>query len=155
MRLLHLALGGTFLFCLPHIAFAATKSDGGDTARILTATALVLMVTLLGLALFSAGLVEATSVVSVLMHLFAVACLISIFWVVAGYSLAFSGDGARVGNLTNMCLSGLDFDSVKGSIPESIFAAFQMTFAMITPALIIGAFVERMKFSKILWFSAL
>jgi ammonium transporter, Amt family len=155
MRLLPLALGATFLFCLPHTAFAATTSDSGDTAWILTATALVLMMTLPGLALFYAGLVQAKNVVSVLMHHFAVACLMSILWVVAGYSLAFSGDGAWVGNLSNMFLSGLDFDSISGSIPESVFAAFQMTFAIITPALIIGAFVERMKFSAILWFSAL
>jgi Amt family ammonium transporter len=155
MRLLPLALGATFLFCLPHSAFAATAIDSGDTAWILTATALVLMMTLPGLALFYAGLVQAKNVVSVLMHHFAVACLMSILWVVAGYSLAFSGDGAWVGNLGNMFLSKLDFDSVSGSIPESVFAAFQMTFAIITPALIIGAFVERMKFSAILWFSAL
>ena len=155
MRLLPLALGATFLFCLPHTAFAATTSDSGDTAWILTATALVLMMTLPGLALFYAGLVQAKNVVSVLMHHFAVACLMSILWVVAGYSLAFSGDGAWVGNLSNIFLSGLDFDSISGSIPESVFAAFQMTFAIITPALIIGAFVERMKFSAILWFSAL
>jgi Amt family ammonium transporter len=155
MRLLPLALGATFLFCLPHTAFAATASDSGDTAWILTATALVLMMTLPGLALFYAGLVQAKNVVSVLMHHFAVACLMSILWVVAGYSLAFSGDGAWVGNLGNMFLSGLDFDSISGSIPESVFAAFQMTFAIITPALIIGAFVERMKFAAILWFSAL
>ena len=127
----------------------------GDTAWTLTATALVLMMTLPGLALFYAGLVQAKNVLSVLMHHFAVACLMSILWVVAGYSLAFSGDGAWVGNLGNMFLSGLDFDSVSSSIPESVFAAFQMTFAIITPALIIGAFVERMKFSAILWFSAL
>ena len=155
MRLLPLALGATFLFCLPHTAFAANASDSGDTAWILTATALVLMMTLPGLALFYAGLVQAKNVVSVLMHHFAVACLMSILWVVAGYSLAFSGDGAWVGNLGNMFLSGLDFDSVSGSIPESVFAAIQMTFAIITPALIIGAFVERMKFSAILWFSSL
>ncbi|MDC0644982.1 ammonia channel protein, partial [Alphaproteobacteria bacterium] len=99
MRLLPLALGATFLFCLPHTAFAATASDSGDTAWILTATALVLMMTLPGLALFYAGLVQAKNVVSVLMHHFAVACLMSILWVVAGYSLAFSGDGAWVGNL--------------------------------------------------------
>ncbi|MDC0476955.1 ammonium transporter [Alphaproteobacteria bacterium] len=155
MHLLPLALSAIFLFCLPHTAFAATTSDSGDTAWILTATALVLMMTLPGLALFYAGLVQAKNVVSVLMHHFAVACLMSILWVVAGYSLAFSGDGAWVGNLSNMFLSKLDFDSVSGSIPESVFAVFQMTFAIITPALIIGAFVERMKFSAILWFSAL
>ena len=93
MRLSPLALGAMFLFCLPHKAFAAAASDSGDTAWILTATALVLMMTLPGLALFYAGLVQAKNVVSVLMHHFAVACLMSILWVVAGYSLAFSGDG--------------------------------------------------------------
>jgi len=111
--------------------------------------------TLPGLALFYAGLVQAKNVVSVLMHHFALACLLSVLWVVAGYSLAFSGDGAWVGDLGNLFMSGLGFDNVSGSIPESVFAAFQMTFAIITPALIIGAYVERMKFAAILWFSAL
>jgi Amt family ammonium transporter len=92
--------------------------------------------------------------VSVLMHHFALACLLSVLWVVAGYSLAFSGDGAWVGNLGNLFMTGLGFDNAAGSIPESVFAAFQMTFAIITPALIIGAYVERMKFAAILWFSA-
>lgn len=113
------------------------------------------MMTLPGLALFYAGLVQAKNVVSVLMHHFALACLLSVLWVVAGYSLAFSGDGAWVGDLGNLFMSGLRFENVSGSIPESVFAAFQMTFAIITPALIIGAYVERMKFAAILWFSAL
>ncbi|MEL0290612.1 MAG: ammonium transporter [Alphaproteobacteria bacterium] len=144
---------------MPHTAFATSANtaaiDSGDTAWILTATALVLMMTLPGLALFYAGLVQAKNVVSVLMHHFALACLLSVLWVVAGYSLAFSGDGAWVGDLGNLFMSGLGFDNVSGSIPESVFAAFQMTFAIITPALIIGAYVERMKFAAILWFSAL
>ncbi|MEL0143020.1 MAG: ammonium transporter, partial [Alphaproteobacteria bacterium] len=144
---------------MPHTAFATSANtaaiDSGDTAWILTATALVLMMTLPGLALFYAGLVQAKNVVSVLMHHFALACLLSVLWVVAGYSLAFSGDGAWVGDLSNLFMSGLGFDNVSGSIPESVFAAFQMTFAIITPALIIGAYVERMKFAAILWFSAL
>jgi len=156
MRLFPLALGAMFAGAMPHTAFANTAAiDSGDTAWILTATALVLMMTLPGLALFYAGLVQAKNVVSVLMHHFALACLLSVLWVVAGYSLAFSGDGAWVGDLGNLFMSGLGFDNVSGSIPESVFAAFQMTFAIITPALIIGAYVERMKFAAILWFSAL
>ena len=159
MRLLPLALGAFFVCGMSHTAFATSAStaaiDSGDTAWILTATALVLMMTLPGLALFYAGLVQAKNVVSVLMHHFALACLLSVLWVVAGYSLAFSGDGAWVGNLGNLFMTGLGFDNAAGSIPESVFAAFQMTFAIITPALIIGAYVERMKFAAILWFSAL
>jgi Amt family ammonium transporter len=159
MRLFPLALGAMFAGAMPHTAFATSANtvaiNSGDTAWILTATALVLMMTLPGLALFYAGLVQAKNVVSVLMHHFALACLLSVLWVVAGYSLAFSGDGAWVGDLGNLFMSGLGFDNVSGSIPESVFAAFQMTFAIITPALIIGAYVERMKFAAILWFSAL
>ena len=156
MRLFPLALGALFAVAMPHTAFANTAAiDSGDTAWILTATALVLMMTLPGLALFYAGLVQAKNVVSVLMHHFALACLLSVLWVVAGYSLAFSGDGVWVGDLGNLFMSGLRFDNVSGSIPESVFAAFQMTFAIITLALIIGAYVERMKFAAILWFSAL
>ncbi|MGB2163499.1 MAG: ammonium transporter [Candidatus Puniceispirillaceae bacterium] len=159
MRLFPLALGALFAGAMPHTAFATSANtaaiDSGDTAWILTAAALVLMMTLPGLALFYAGLVQAKNVVSVLMHHFALACLLSVLWVVAGYSLAFSGDGAWVGDLGNFFMSGLGFDNVSGSIPESVFAAFQMTFAIITPALIIGAYVERMKFAAILWFSAL
>ena len=156
MRLFPLALVALFAVAMPHTAFANTAAiDSGDTAWILTATALVLMMTLPGLALFYAGLVQAKNVVSVLMHHFALACLLSVLWVVAGYSLAFSGDGAWVGDLGNLFMSSLGFGNVSGSIPESVFAAFQMTFAIITPALIIGAYVERMKFAAILWFSAL
>ena len=135
--------------------FAADSAiDSGDTAWILTATALVLLMTLPGLALFYAGLVQSKNIVSVLMHHFAIAALMSILWVIAGYSLAFSGDNAWLGDLTNSFMSNITFDSASGTIPESVFAAFQMTFAIITPALIIGAYVERMKFSTILLFSA-
>jgi len=144
-----------FLACLPAPALASTSIDSGDTAWVLTATALVLMMTLPGLALFYAGLVQAKNIVSVLMHHFAIACLMSLLWVVAGYSLAFSGDGAWVGDLGNLFMTQLGIDNAAASIPETVFAAFQMTFAIITPALIIGAYVERMKFSAILWFSAL
>lgn len=138
---------------VPTTAFAAV--DSGDTAWILTATALVLFMTLPGLALFYAGLVQSKNVVSVLMHHFAVACLMSVLWVVAGYSLAFSGDGAWVGDLSNLFMGAVTVESVSGTIPESLFGAFQMTFAVITPALIIGAYVERIKFSAVLIFSSL
>ena len=141
------------LFVSP--VFAADSTiDSGDTAWILTATALVLLMTLPGLALFYAGLVQPKNIVSVLMHHFAIAALMSILWVIAGYSLAFSGDSAWFGNLANSFLSNISLDSASGTIPESVFAAFQMTFAIITPALIIGAYVERMKFAAILLFSA-
>ena len=136
-------------------ALASDGLDTGDTAWILSATALVLFMTLPGLALFYAGLVQSKNIVSVLMHHFAIACLMSVLWVVAGYSLAFSGDGAWFGNLDNMFLGGIGIDSMAGTIPESLFAAFQMTFAIITPALVIGAYVERMKFSAVLIFSTL
>ena len=138
---------------MPTTAFAAV--DSGDTAWILSATALVLFMTLPGLALFYAGLVQSKNVVSVLMHHFAVACLMSVLWVVAGYSLAFSGDGAWVGDLSNLFMGAVTAESVSGTIPESLFGAFQMTFAVITPALIIGAYVERIKFSAVLIFSSL
>ena len=136
--------------------FAADSAiDSGDTAWILTATALVLLMTLPGLALFYAGLVQSKNIVSVLMHHFAIAALMSILWVIAGYSLAFSGDGAWFGDLANSFMSNISLDSASGTIPESVFAAFQMTFAIITPALIIGAYVERMKFAALLLFSAI
>ena len=136
--------------------FAADSAiDSGDTAWILTATALVLLMTLPGLALFYAGLVQSKNIVSVLMHHFALAALMSVLWVIAGYSLAFSGDGAWVGDLANSFMSNITLDSASGTIPETVFAAFQMTFAIITPALVIGAYVERMKFAAILLFSAI
>ena len=137
----------------PSLAFAAI--DTGDSAWITTSTALVLFMTLPGLALFYAGLVQPKNVVSVLMHHFAIACLCSILWVVAGYSIAFSGGGAWFGDLNNMFMSQITMDSLSGTIPESLFATFQMTFAIITPALVIGAYVERIKFSAVLIFSGL
>jgi len=141
------------LIIWPGLAFAGV--DSGDTAWILTATALVLFMTLPGLALFYAGLVQPKNIVSVLMHHFAIACLMSVLWVVAGYSLAFSGDGAYIGDLGNLFMSAITIDSLSGTIPESLFGAFQMTFAVITPALIIGAYVERIRFSAVLIFSGL
>jgi len=122
---------------------------------MLTSTALVLFMTLPGLALFYAGLVRSKNAVSVLMQCFAIACIASIIWVVYGYSLSFSGDGAFVGDLSAAFLSGIGRDSMSGTIPETVFVMFQMTFAIITPALVVGAFAERMKFSAMCLFSAL
>ena len=134
---------------------AFAEVNNGDTAWILTSTALVLFMTLPGLALFYAGLVNSKNVVSVLMQHFAVACVVSIIWVVLGYSLAFSSGNAWIGDLSNIFMKSIDLESISGTIPESLFATFQMTFAIITPALIIGAFVERIKFSAMLIFISL
>lgn len=129
--------------------------NSGDTAWIIVATALVLFMTLPGLALFYGGLVRAKNYLSVLMHNVAIACLASVLWVVVLYSIAFSDGNALFGGLSQAFLSGITLDSVRDSIPELLFVAFQMTFAIITPALIIGAFVERMKFSAVLLFTGL
>ena len=129
--------------------------NGADTAWILVATALVLFMTLPGLALFYGGLVRARNVLSVFMHVYAVACLMSILWLVAGYSIAFGGEGSLWGGLGKSFLSGVDSESLSGTLPEVLFFAFQMTFAIITPALIVGAYVERIGFGFVLLFSAL
>ena len=134
---------------------AMAEVNSGDTAWILTSTALVLFMTLPGLALFYAGLVNSKNVVSVLMQHFALACAVSIIWVTIGYSLAFSTGNAWIGDLSNLFMKSITLDSISGTIPESLFASFQMTFAIITPALIIGAFVERIKFSAMLIFLSL
>lgn len=144
---------------LPMVAFAQAEGgiDSGDTAWMLTATALVLFMTIPGLSLFYAGLVRAKNVLSVLMQCFAITGLMSILWALYAYSLAFSDGGALnqwVGGLSNLFLANVTVDSVSGTIPESVFMTFQMTFAVITPALIVGAFAERMKFSAMLWFMA-
>ncbi len=132
--------------------------DGADTGWIIVATALVLFMTLPGLALFYGGLVRARNVLSVFMQCMAVACLMSILWLVAGYSIAF-GDGGALnawwGGLDKMFLRGVDADTLSGSIPEIVFFGFQMTFAIITPALIVGAYVERISFGFVLLFSSL
>jgi len=137
------------------ISASAEGLDTGDTAWMLTSTALVLFMTLPGLALFYAGLVRSKNVVSVLMQCFAIACIASIVWVVYGYSLAFRGDGAFVGDLSAAFLSGIGRDTLSGTIPETVFVMFQMTFAIITPALVVGAFAERMKFSAMCLFTFL
>ena len=112
--------------------------NSGDTAWILTSTALVLFMTLPGLALFYGGLVRSKNVLSVLMQCFTIACLMSVCWVVYGYSLAFKGDGLFIGDLSALFLNGVGRDSLSGTLPESVFITFQMTFAIITPALVVG-----------------
>ena len=129
--------------------------NGADTAWILTATALVLFMTLPGLALFYGGLVRARNVLSVFMHCFAIACLMSILWVVCGYSIAFGSGNPLWGGLAKAFLAGISRDSLTGTLPEPLFAAFQMTFAIITPALIVGAYAERVGFGFVLGFSGL
>ena len=128
--------------------------NSGDTAWILTATALVLFMSLPGLALFYGGLVRAKNYLSVLMKIYAIAALASIVWVIAGYSIAFGAGNSWWGGLDNLFLKALGRDAVSGTIPESVFLAFQMTFAVITPGLIVGAFVERVKFLPVLIFTA-
>lgn len=135
----------------------ADTLDSGDTAWMLTATALVLFMTLPGLALFYGGLVRTKNALSVLMQCFAICCLMSLLWVIAGYGLAF-GDGGSLNRfigLGNVMLSDVTREAVNGTLPESVFVMFQMTFAVITPALIVGAFAERMRFSAVLLFSVL
>ena len=131
--------------------------NAGDTAWLLTATTLVLFMTLPGLALFYGGLVRAPNVLSVLMHCFAIACLVSLLWLVCAYSLAFAAGTPWIGGLGKVFLSGVGRQTLAPSttIPETVFFMFQMTFAIITPALIVGAFVERMKFESVLLFSGL
>ena len=129
--------------------------NGADTAWIIVATALVLFMTLPGLALFYGGLVRARNVLSVFMQCFSIACLMSILWLVAGYSIAFGEGNAYWGGLGKAFLNGVDSDTAFGTIPEVLFFAFQMTFAIITPALIVGAYVERIGFAFVMLFSGL
>ncbi|TGD71896.1 ammonium transporter [Mangrovimicrobium sediminis] len=143
------------LTCLPA---SAQTIDAADTAWMLTATALVLFMTIPGLSLFYAGLVRVKNVLSVLMQCFALTCLMSLLWFAAGYTLAFGSDGVEqgpfIGDLGNLFFAGIGMDSVNGTIPATLFAIFQMTFAIITPALIVGGFAERMRFSAMLLFCA-
>ncbi len=155
--MLPLARFGTAILAvllLPMPAIAADTLNSGDTAWIIVASALVLFMTLPGLALFYAGLVRSQAVLSVVMHCVGIACLMTILWLVAGYSLAFGDSvGGWIGNLGKAFFIGVGKDSIHGSIPEVVFAVFQMTFAIIAPALIVGAYVERIKFSGVLIFS--
>jgi Amt family ammonium transporter len=134
---------------------AAQTIDSGATAWMLTSTALVLLMTLPGLALFYGGLVRTRNVLSVLMQCFALTCVISLLWVIFGYSLAFGEGSGLIGGLAKLWLRGVEVDTVSGAIPETVFAMFQLTFAIITPALIIGGFAERTRFSAMLLFSVL
>ena len=143
------------LSCTPLLAAEEAQLDGANTAWILASTALVLFMTLPGLALFYGGLVRSKNVLSILMQCFTIAGVSSILWFAIGYSLAFSGGNAFIGDLSKVFLTGVGKDTLSGDIPESLFALFQMTFAIITPALIIGGFAERMKFTSMLIFSAL
>jgi Amt family ammonium transporter len=143
------------LLFIPGPAMAEDTLNSGDTAWMITATALVLLMTLPGLALFYGGMVRKKNVLSVAMQTITIAALMSVLWVVAGYSLAFGEGGALVGDLSKAFFAGVSVDSLSGTIPETVFATFQMTFAIITPVLIIGAFAERMKFSAILLFMSI
>ncbi len=152
--------------CFPSLAMAqdASNLNSGDTAWMLTATALVLFMTIPGLSLFYGGLVRSKNVLSVLMQCFVITALITVLWVIFGYSIAFDTTGMEagkfgvtslVGGFSKAFLSGVTVGSESGTIPETVFFCFQLTFAIITPALIIGAFAERMKFSAMLWFMGL
>jgi Amt family ammonium transporter len=145
------------LFLAPAVS-AASELDQADTAWLLTSTALVLFMTIPGLSLFYGGLVRSKNVLSVLMQCFVITCLVSILWLAGVYSLAFAEGGAWpevVGGFSKVFLNSIGKDSLTGTIPETVFFMFQMTFAIITPALIVGGFAERMKFSAMLWFSML
>jgi Amt family ammonium transporter len=152
------ALGALALLA-PDIAAAAPATlDGANTAWMLTSTALVLFMTIPGLALFYAGLVRGNNVLSILVQCFSITCVVSLLWLVYAYSLAF-GDGGSVnavlGGTGKFFLTGIGAETLKGDIPETVFIMFQLTFACITPALVVGGFAERMRFSAMLWFSVL
>lgn len=143
------------LFFLPNLTSAATGGlNSGNSAWILTATALVLFMTIPGLSLFYGGLVRSKNVLSVLMQCFAITCLVSLLWLVCVYSLAFGEGNAIIGDLGKWFLAGVSKEALSGDIPETTFSMFQLTFAIITPALIVGGFAERMRFSAVLIFSA-
>ena len=147
---------GLLLFVSPDFAFADEAISNANTSWILTSTVLVLFMTLPGLAFFYAGLVRSKNVLSVLMQCFSLTCLVSLLWVVYLYSWTFGDGGSTnvlIGNLDNLFLSSLAASNMSGDIPETVFAMFQLTFAIITPALIVGGFAERMKFSAMLIFS--
>jgi Amt family ammonium transporter len=149
-------VGGLLVVALgaaPALAQAETAElDSGDTAWMLASTALVLMMTIPGVALLYGGMVRKANVLATVMTSFAICCLVTVLWMIAGYSLAFSNGGAWIGDLDRLFLSGMEAGALSGTIPESVFMTFQMTFAIITPALIVGGFAERMKFSALLWF---
>jgi Amt family ammonium transporter len=155
--------GGLFAVSLAALAFAtdalaqtpAPKLDSGDTAWMLTSTALVLLMTIPGVALFYGGMVRKKNVLATVMQSFAITALVTIVWMVIGYSLAFAEGTAYVGGFGKAFLRGMESGSLQGTIPETVFMVFQMTFAIITPALIMGSLVDRIKFSAMLWFVGL
>lgn len=157
--LYRLAVGGAGLLVSPlALADATLPFNSGDTAWMLASTALVLMMTIPGLALYYAGMVRKKNVLATAAQSFAITCLVSVLWMIAGYSLAFTSGNGFIGGLSRFFLNGMGLDAVNGlapTIPESVYMTFQMTFAIITPALIAGAFAERMKFSAMLWFMGL
>jgi len=162
-RILRYAAGGSAalmaaVLALPALAQEAAPTptfDRGDTAWMLTSTALVLMMTVPGLALFYGGMVRKMNVLATTMQSFATCCLVTILWMIIGYSLAFTEGNPVFGSFSKVLLNGMAIDSLTYAIPESVFMTFQMTFAIITPALIAGAFADRMKFSALLWFMGL
>jgi ammonium transporter, Amt family len=147
------------ILALPGIAAAQDSPpmlDSGATAWMLTSTALVLFMTIPGLSLFYAGMVRAKNALSVMMQCFAITCLVTVLWALYAYSLAFGPDvNLVIGSLDKAFMKGVTVDAISGVIPETVFSMFQLTFAIITPALIVGAFAERMKFSAMVWFMAL
>ncbi|MBD3647725.1 MAG: ammonium transporter [Pseudomonadales bacterium] len=158
-RAIYRAAGGSaavlVLSFLSGPALAADELSTGNTSWILTSTALVLFMTIPGLSLFYGGLVRVKNVLSVLMQCFTITCMVSILWLIGVYSLAFAEGNTIIGGLDNLMMKNVLEDSMSGDIPESVFAMFQLTFAIITPALIVGGFAERMRFSAMMLFSAL
>ncbi len=157
-KLLIATVLGLLAAAVPHTVFAQgeTNIDSGDTAWIITASVLVLFMTIPGLSLFYAGLVRAKNVLSIMMQNLAVVALITVLWIIYGYSVSFGGSaGPVIGGFDKIFLNNVEVGSAVGNIPETAFIFFQLTFAIITPALIIGAFAERMKFSAFLWFIGL
>jgi Amt family ammonium transporter len=159
IRIIHRYLAPLAILSLVSASALADELSGADTAWILTSTALVLFMTIPGLSLFYAGLVRVKNVLSVLMQCFALTCLMSLLWFAVGYTIAFGSEGVEqgpfIGDFGNVFFAAMNIDSMKGSIPASLFAIFQMTFAIITPALIVGAFAERMRFSAMLLFCSI
>ena len=156
LALAALAIGS--IYAHPAFAQAAAtkpKLDSGDTAWMLTSTALVLMMTIPGLALFYGGMVRKKNVLATVMQSFAITCLVTVLWMVIGYSWAFTEGTGFMGGMSRFLLRGMGINALNGTIPESVFMCFQMTFAIITPALICGAFADRMKFSAMMWFMGL
>jgi Amt family ammonium transporter len=154
MRVFFYFMGVMALF-FSQTVLADEDLDSGNTAWILTSTALVLFMTIPGLSLFYGGLVRVKNVLSVLMQCFAITCMVSVIWLVIGYSLAFDTGNDVIGGLSKVFMAGVTEDSVSNGLPESVFSMFQLTFAIITPALIVGSFAERMRFSSMMLFSGL